>query len=152
MADSTATSRKFKFIDETKVPYFVNRLLFPNERIAFCVKAIRDTVVVTDKRLLIMNKQYASGKSVEYVTYMYKHIISYSISTPGLVIDFDVDVVLHFINGDTLTMEFSKGGGLEKYIFLIYDLISGVVDGHTLRPGVLNMSMSADDWNEEFFE
>ena len=91
--------RKFKFIDETKIPYFVNRLLFPEERIAYCIKAIRDIVVVTDKRLLIINKQYASGKSVEYVTYMYKHIISYSISTPGLVVDFDVDVVLHFING-----------------------------------------------------
>lgn len=152
MADSTATSRKFKFIDEAKIPYFINRLLFPNERIAFCVKAVRDVVIVTDKRLLIMNKQYASGKSVEYVTYMYKHIISYSISTPGLVIDFDVDVVLHFINGDTLTLEFSKGGGLEKYIFLIYDLISGVVDNHQLKPGVLNMSISADENNEEFFE
>lgn len=144
--------RKFKFIDETKIPYFVNRLLFPGERIAYCIKAIRDIVVVTDRRLLIMNKQYASGKSVEYVTYMYKHIISYSISTPGLVVDFDVDVVLHFINGDTLTLEYSKGGGLEKYIFLTYDLISGVVDGHTLRPGVLDMSLSVDENNEEFFE
>ena len=151
MAD-VSKSRKFKFIDETKIPYFVNRLLFPEERIAFCVKAIRDVVVVTDRRLLIINRQYASGKSVEYVTYLYKHITSYSISTPGLIIDFDVDVVLNFISGETLTLEFSKGGGLEKYIFLTYDLVSGIVNNHKLPEGVLNMSISADENNEEFFE
>ena len=151
MAD-VVKSRKFKFIAETKIPYFVNRLLFPDERIAYCVKAVRDVVVVTDKRILIMNKQYASGKSIEYVTYMYKNIISYSISTPGLIVDFDVDIDIHFLNDETLHLEFSKGNGLEKYIFLTYDLISGVLNGHKLRPGVLDMSKSADENNEEFFE
>lgn len=145
-------NRKFKFIAETKIPYFVNRLLFPEERIGYCVKAIRDVVVITDRRILIINKQYASGKSVEYVTYLYKNIVSYSISTPGLVVDFDVDVILNFISGETLTLEFSKGNGLEKYIFLTYDLISGIVNGHTLKPGVLNMSISAEEANDEFFE
>ena len=145
-------NRKFKFIAETKIPYFINRLLFPEERIAYCVKAIRDVVVVTDRRILVMNRQYASGKSVEYVTYLYKYITSYSISTPGMVIDFDVDVVLNFISGETLTLEFSKGGGLEKYIFLTYDLVSGIVNDHKLPEGVMNMSISADENNEEFFE
>lgn len=144
--------KKFKFFAETKIPYFVNRLLFPGERIAYCVKAVRDVVIATDRRLLIINKQYASGKSVEYSTYMYKHIISYSISTPGIVIDFDVDIDLRFINEENLHLEFSKGGGLEKYIFLTYDLISGIVNDHPLKPGVLNMSISAEENNEEFFE
>jgi len=151
MAD-IVKNRKFKFIAETRIPYFVNRLLFPDERIACCIKAIRDVVVVTDKRLLVMNKQYASGKSIEYVTYPYKNIISYSISTPGMVIDFDVDVDLHFLNDETVHLEFSKGNGLEKYIFLIYDLISAVVNNHKLKPGVLDMSKSVDENNEEFFE
>ena len=149
---TVADDRKFKFIAETRIPYFVNRLLFPEERIAYCVKSVRDIVIVTDRRLLIMNKQYSSGKSVEYVTYMYKNVTNYSISTPGLVVDFDVDVVLHFISGETVHLEFSKGGGLEKYIFLTYDLVSGIVNGHKLADGVLNMSISAEENNDEFFE
>lgn len=147
-----AQTRKFKFFGETKVPYFINRLLFPNERIAVVLKAFRDTLVVTDKRFLIINKQYLSGKSVEYATFLYKNIINYSISTPGLVVDFDVDVVVNFINGDMFHFEFSKGNKIEQYIFLIYDLISASVDNHPFHAGVFDPKLSIQDNNEQFFE
>ena len=147
-----AQTRKFKFFGETKVPYFINRLLFPNERIAVVLKAFRDTMVVTDKRFLIINQQYLSGKSVEYVTFLYKNIINYSISTPGLVVDFDVDVIANFINGDAIHMEFSKGNNIEQYIFLIYDLISAALNNHAFHPGVFDPNVSIQDNNEHFFE
>lgn len=147
-----AQTRKFKFFGETKVPYFINRLLFPNERIAVVLKAFRDIVVVTDKRFLVINKQYLSGKSVEYVTFLYKNIINYSISTPGILVDFDVDVVVNFINGDVIHFEFSKGNNIEQFIFLIYDLISAALNNHPFHPGVFNPNLSIVENNEQFFE
>ncbi|MBE6124083.1 MAG: PH domain-containing protein [Erysipelotrichaceae bacterium] len=147
-----AQTRKFKFFGETKIPYFINRLLFPNERIAVALKAFRDVAVITDKRFLIINQQYLSGKSVEYVTFLYKNIINYSISTPGILVDFDVDVVANFINGDVVHMEFSKGNNIEQYIFLIYDLISAALDNHPFHAGVFNPNLSIQENNEQFFE
>ena len=70
---------KVKLLGETRVPRMVNRLLFPNEKIAFAMQGIRDIMIFTDTRLLYMDYRQVTGKSVEYATYMYKDVITYLI-------------------------------------------------------------------------
>ena len=153
MASETELSTlKIGLMGECRVPRMVNRLLFPNERIAFALKGIRDIVVFTNIRLLYVDYRQVTGKSVEYATYMYKDVISYSIVTPGFGLDCDSEIVLRFINREVLQLIIDKGHNLDRYLYLTYDLISAVKDNHELQKGVFNMSLSVKENNEQFFE
>ena len=107
---------KVKLLGETRVPRMVNRLLFPNEKIAFAMQGIRDMVVFTDTRILYMDYRQVTGKSVEYATYMYKDVISYSIVTPGFGLDCDSEVVLRFINREVVQLTIDKGHNLDRFL------------------------------------
>ena len=152
MAESELATLKVSLMGECRVPRIINRLLFPNERIAFSLKGIRDIMVFTNVRVLYVDYRQISGKSVEYATYMYKDIISYSIVTPGLGLDCDSEIVLRFINREVIQMTIDKGHNLDRYLYLTYDLISAVKDNHDLQKGVFNMNLSVKENNEQFFE
>lgn len=143
---------KVDLMGECRVPRIVNRLLFPNERIAFALKGIRDIMVFTNVRLLYLDYRQVTGKSVEYATYMFKDVISYSIVTPGISLDCDSEIVLRFINREVVQLNIDKGHNLDRYLYLTYDLISAVKDNHELQKGVFNMSLTPRENNEQFFE
>ena len=143
---------KVGLMGECRVPRIINRLLFPNERIAFALKGIRDIMVFTNSRILYVDYRNVSGKSVEYATYMFKDVISYSIVTPGLGLDCDSEIVLRFINRELVQINIDKGHNLDRYLYLTYDLISAAKNDHPLQKGVFNMSISARENNEQFFE
>ena len=149
---SELATLKIDLMGECRVPRIVNRLLFPKERIAFALKGIRDIVVFTNNRLLYIDYRQVTGKSVEYATYMFKDVISYSIVTPGLGLDCDSEIVLRFINREVVQMTIDKGHNLDRYLYLTYDLISAVKDNHELQKGVFNMSLTPRENNEQFFE
>lgn len=52
---------------------------------------IRDLLVFTNKRILIVDKQGFSGKKIEFITIPYKHIRAYSVENAGT---FDIDAEL----------------------------------------------------------
>jgi len=152
MSSNELATLKISLMGECKVPRIINRLLFPNERIAFALKGIRDIVVFTNIRLLYVDYRQVTGKSVEYATYMYRDIISYSIVTPGFGLDCDSEIVLRFINREVVQMTIDKGHNLDRYLYLTYDLVSAVKDNHELQKGVFNTSLSVKENNEQFFE
>ena len=152
MASEELATLKISLMGECRVPRIVNRLLFPNERIAFALKGIRDIVIFTNVRLLYVDYRQVTGKSVEYATYMYRDVISYSIVTPGYGLDCDSEIVLRFINREVVQLTIDKGHNLDRYLYLTYDLVSAVKDNHPLQKGVFNMSLSARENNEQFFE
>ena len=153
MADTAELATlKVSLMGECRVPRIVNRLLFPNERIAFALKGIRDIIVFTNCRLLYMDYRQVSGRSVEYATYMFKDVISYSIVTPGLGLDCDSEIVLRFINREVVQLSIDKGNNLDRYLYLTYDLISAIKNNHELQKGVFNMKLSVKENNEQFFE
>ena len=152
MADQELAPLKVNLMGECKVPRIVNRLLFPNERIAFALKGVRDIIVFTDCRLLLLDFRQVTGRSVEYATYMFKDVISYSIVTPGMGLDCDSEIVLRFINREIVQLSIDKGHNLDRYLYLTYDLISAIKHSHELQKGVFNMSMTVKENNEQFFE
>lgn len=143
---------KVKLVGETRVPRMVNRLLFPGEKIAFALQGIRDIAVFTDSRVLYLDYRQVTGKSVEYATYMYKDIISYSVVTPGFGLDCDSEIVFRFINREVVQFTIDKGHNLDRYLFLAYDLVSAVKNNHELQKGVFGNVTSAREHNEQFFE
>ena len=66
-------------------------VLTADERIDLSFKLVRDLIVFTNKRLIIIDKQGVSGKKVEYKSIPYKSISRFSVETSG---HFDLDAEL----------------------------------------------------------
>ena len=156
MADYVAAQElgtySIKVMGECLAPRIVNRLLFPGEKIAFVLQGIRDVTVYTDQRIIVVNYIGVSGRSVEYTTYAYKDVISYSITTPGLGFDTDGEIVLRFINREVLIIHIDKGNNMDRYLFLTYDLVSAGKMGVPLQKGVFVEGEDARTNNEKFFD
>ena len=143
---------KVKLMGECLAPRMVNRLLFPDEKIAFVLQGIRDVGVFTNYRFIAVNYRSVTGKSVEYTSYMFKDVISYSIVTPGLGFDADGEIVLRFINREVLILNIDKGNNLDRYLFLTYDLVSAAKMGVPLQAGVFDSGLTVRENNERFFD
>ncbi len=141
-----------RVMGECLAPRIVNRLLFPGEKIAFVLQGLRDVTVYTDRRILLVNYMGVTGKAVEYTTYSYQDIISYSITTPGLGFDVDGEIVLRFINREVLIIHVDKGNNMDRYLFLTYDLISAGKMNVPIQKGVFVESEDARTNNEKFFD
>lgn len=66
-------------------------IVFPGEQIERAYKLIRDLMVFTNKRLILVDKQGVTGKKVEYHSIPYKSITHFSVETAG---HFDLDAEL----------------------------------------------------------
>ncbi|OJG12141.1 helicase [Enterococcus aquimarinus] len=66
-------------------------VLIPEEKINLAFKLVRDLVVFTDYRLIVVDKQGFTGKKVDYKTFPYKSISRFSVETAG---HFDLDAEL----------------------------------------------------------
>ncbi|MBA4538652.1 PH domain-containing protein [Bacillus aquiflavi] len=83
-------------------------LLAKNEEIEAGFKLIRDMIVFTNKRLLLVDKQGLTGKKIEYHSIPYKSIIHFSVETAG---HFDLDSELKiWISGlsEPITKQFKR--------------------------------------------
>jgi hypothetical protein len=141
-----------KVMGECLAPRIVNRLLFPGEKIAYVLQGLRDVTVFTDQRILLVNYRSISGKSVEYTSYAYRDIISYSITTPGLGFDVDGEIVLRFINREVLIISIDKGNNMDRFLFLTYDLVSAGKMNIPLQKGVFPDGEDVRTNNEKFFD
>lgn len=69
----------------------LNGVLIPGEIIDLSFKLVRDLIVFTDKRLIIVDKQGLTGKKIDYKSLPYKSISRFSVETSG---HFDLDAEL----------------------------------------------------------
>lgn len=77
-----------------------SQLLTDNEVIELGFKLIRDTIIFTNKRLILIDVQGLTGSKTEYKSITYKSITRFSIETAGT---FDLDAELKiWISSETL--------------------------------------------------
>lgn len=97
-ADAEQTQKKFK------------EILIPEEKVQAAFVLIRDTFIFTDKRLIVVDIQGATGKKTEYLSVPYKSIKYFSIETAGT---FDRDAELKVWVSDnhapTISKQIKKG-------------------------------------------
>jgi len=67
-------------------------ILGSEERIEKAYKLIRDHIIFTDKRLILVNRQGITGAKVEYQSIPYRSISRFAVETAG---QFDLDAELH---------------------------------------------------------
>ena len=120
MIDFVNNSQVFKLkeveknmFDDTVVAFYVN-----GEETIACYKAIRDYIVFTNKRMIVVNVQGLVGKKKEFSIFPYSKLQAFSVETAG-VIDIDTDVDLVFAGLGTVHLEFSLGTNIAKLLRLI---------------------------------
>lgn len=94
-------------IDIKHVNKHVPDLLIDGEEILGVFKTVRDQVVFTDKRIIAIDVQGATGTRQEFSVLPYANIQYFGIQTPafGEIIS-DGELVLYFSNGFKTTFEF----------------------------------------------
>lgn len=80
-------------------------LLLPDENIIGAFKTIRDQVVFTDRRIIVINVQ-GIGKKVSYISYPYAKVLYFGIETAG-IIDIDSEMTMSFADGTVLRFDFT---------------------------------------------
>ncbi|WP_019154392.1 PH domain-containing protein [Robertmurraya massiliosenegalensis] len=78
-------------VDVQSVEKELEVIVTPNERVEKAYKLIRDLIVFTNTRLILIDKQGMTGKKVEYHSVPYKSITHFSVETAGT---FDMDAEL----------------------------------------------------------
>ncbi|PLS17718.1 hypothetical protein CVD28_10855 [Bacillus sp. M6-12] len=92
MAD-VSTIMTWTFYEETQVPAEIQDILIEGEAAEIAYKTVRDVAVVTNKRIIIADRQGITGKKVEVYTIPFKSIIMYS-SENGGMLDFNAELEL----------------------------------------------------------
>ena len=87
-------------------------LLIEEEHIEKGFKTIRDLIIFTNLRLILIDKQGITGKKVDYKSIPYKRINMFSMETAGR---FDLDAEMKiWVSGVSVPIqkEFKKGEGI----------------------------------------
>ncbi len=96
-----------------KVKEELKDLLTASEKVEHAYKLIRDLIVFTDKRLLLVDKQGMTGKKTEYHSIPYKSVVHFSIETAGT---FDMDAELKiWLSGNSVPLQKKFNKSLNIY-------------------------------------
>ena len=95
-------------VDSEDLEKEIGQTLGDTENIEKAYKLIRDLLVFTNKRLILIDKQGLTGKKVEYHSIPYKSITHFSVETAGRF-DLDSELKIWFSgNSEPISREFKK--------------------------------------------
>lgn len=77
--------------DVEKVEQQLVDILVPGEQVNLAFQLVRDLIVFTEKRLILVDKQGVTGKKVSYKSLPYRSISRFTVETSG---HFDLDAEL----------------------------------------------------------
>ena len=99
-----------------KVEKQISSFLGDNESIEQAYQLVRDMIVLTNKRIIVIDKQGVTGRKTEYLSIPYKSIVRYSIESAG---HFDLDSDLKLWLSSTkepLTFDFRKSSNVADIV------------------------------------
>lgn len=100
-------------IEPAKVHEEFGRILATGERVEKAYRLVRDLVVFTDVRLVLVDKQGVTGSKIEYHSVPYRAITHFSVETAG---HFDLEAELKiWISGSGTPISKSFGRGVSVY-------------------------------------
>ncbi|TGD83266.1 MULTISPECIES: PH domain-containing protein [Hymenobacter] len=106
--------------DAQQIQLELSQLLAPGEQVRNAYAVIRDLLVFTTKRLILVDKQGVTGKKREYLSLPYRSIERFSMETTG---HFDMDAELKiWVRGQTEPI--SKTFRNDKHIYDVYRALS----------------------------
>lgn len=98
---------KLRGVPQTNFDAQINPFLINGESIIGTFQGIRDGVVFTTKRIIVINVQGITGKKKDYSSLPYSKVQAFSIETAG-VIDLDSELELWFSGLGKVKLEFAS--------------------------------------------
>lgn len=101
-------------VDLEKLEQEFSQILVDGEVIEGAYKLIRDLLVLTNRRLILVDKQGVTGRKTAYISVPYGSISQFSIETAG---SFDMDAELRiWVRGrsEPLSQDFGRGGSIHE--------------------------------------
>ena len=96
----------FKLKRDEEYAEKVAELLIDGETVIDAFKSMRDGVVFTSKRLIVVNVQGMTGSKKDFSSLPYNKVIAWSIETSG-TLDIDAELELYFSTLGKVKFEFS---------------------------------------------
>lgn len=101
------------FVQETEPSSEINEILIEGEYVEVAYKTIRDIAAVTNKRIIIADKQGLTGKKVEVYTIPFKSINMYSSENAKGLLDFNAEIQL-WTRAGNFKLNLKKGIDIRK--------------------------------------
>jgi Bacterial PH domain len=91
----------------------LNKILIPNEHVVKAYKLVRDQIIFSNERLILIDVQGITGSKVSYQSIPYSSIKVFSMESAG-TFDLDCEIKL-YIHGlhEPISLKFKKGTELE---------------------------------------
>lgn len=100
-------------------------VLYQGEDVKQAYKLIRDLIVFTNNRLILVDKQGMTGKKVEYHSIPYKSISHFSTETAG-TFDLDAELKIYISSSTTpIQKNFKKGNSIAEVQKLLAYYVCG---------------------------
>lgn len=96
---------KLKPVNDSAYADFITPMFVDGEKIISTYQAIRDGVVFTNKRIMVVNVQGITGKKKDCTSLPYSKIQAYSVETAGHL-DMDSELELWFSGLGKIKLEF----------------------------------------------
>lgn len=96
---------KLKPVNDSAYADFITPMFVDGEKIISTYQAIRDGVVFTNKRIMVVNVQGITGKKKDCTSLPYSKIQAYSVETAGHL-DLDSELELWFSSLGKIKLEF----------------------------------------------
>lgn len=96
---------KLKPVSDNTFASVLSPMFVPGEEIIGTYQTIRDGVVFTNKRIVVINIQGITGKKKDFTSLPYSKIQAYSVETAG-VFDLDSELELWFSGLGKIKLEF----------------------------------------------
>ncbi|MFD1811726.1 PH domain-containing protein [Rhodococcus gannanensis] len=112
-------------IDPAAATNEFGKLLGHGEQIHAAYQVVRDSLLFTNRRLILIDKQGITGRKVEYHSVLYKSITQFSVETSG---SFDLDAELKiWVSGSSMPIQkqFSKSANIYEVQAMLAHFIAG---------------------------
>lgn len=103
--------------DQTFAP-IITPMFVPGEVILSSYQTVRDGVVFTSKRIIVINIQGITGKKKDFTSLPYSKIQAFSVETAG-VLDFDSELELWFSGLGKVKLEFISEANVSEICKMI---------------------------------
>ena len=108
-----------------KVEKQLQSIVAEGEAIEQAYQLIRDMIVLTNKRILFIDKQGVTGRKTEYMSIPYRSIVRYSIESAG-TFDLDSDLKLWLSStAEPLLFDFRKDSHVADIVKILTKYVCG---------------------------
>ena len=105
--------------DAGKVEKQIQSIMVDGESIEQAYQLVRDMIVLTNKRIVLIDKQGVTGRKTEYLSIPYRSIVRYSIESAG-TFELDSDLKLWLSStAEPLTFDFRKNAHVADIVKII---------------------------------